>query len=92
MRSVVAAALSLYLALLAVAPHAHGLAAGAGGPGQDECAICVARGGEAVESQTPTLAQSALPAGEVVLAPGLPPVGGAPLGAIPGQSPPVASR
>jgi len=88
MRAAVAAALSLYLALVAVAPHAHGLTGGHGG---EECAVCVARGGEAAKPQIPCLAPTAVPAGEVVLAPGLAPVAGAPLGAIPGQSPPRAA-
>jgi hypothetical protein len=87
MRVAVAAALSLYLALVAVVPHAHAPGSGHGG---EQCAACVARGGEAARSQTPTLAAAELPSGEVVLAPGLSPVVGAPLGAVPGQSPPRA--
>ena len=89
MRAALAATLSLYLALVAVAPHALGLTGGHGG---EQCAVCVARGGEPAQAQAPCTAPVDLPAGEVVLAPGLAPVDGAPLGAIPGQSPPHAAR
>lgn len=84
-----AAALSLFLALVAVAPHAHPLL---GGEGTEECAVCVARGGDVARAETPVLAPVEILLGEVVLRPGLAPVSGAPLGAIPGQSPPSASR
>jgi len=89
MRTALAAALSLYLALVAVAPHAHGLA---GGHGAEECAVCVARGGEVAGPVVPDLAPSPLPVGAVALRPGLAPVVGAPLGAVPGQSPPPSGR
>jgi hypothetical protein len=89
MRAALAVVLSLYLALIAVAPHAHGLA---GGHGAEECAVCVARGGEAASPVVPELAPSALPVGAVAPRPGLAPVTGAPLGAVPGQSPPPAGR
>jgi hypothetical protein len=87
MRVLVVAALSLYLALAALAPHVHLHAAG---QGADECAVCAARSGEAATRQTPDLMPAAVLAGRVPLAPGLAPVSGAPLGAVPGQSPPRA--
>lgn len=85
MRVLLAATLALHLVLTAFGPHVHTAAHGA-----EECAVCLVRGAEAAGSSTPDLAPSALPAVAVVLAPGLPPVTGAPLGAIPGQSPPRA--
>jgi hypothetical protein len=85
MRAVLATALSLYLALAALAPHVH-----VGPHGAEDCAVCVARGGEVATCRTPDLAPAAVVAGQAVLAPGLAPVTGAPLGAIPGQSPPRA--
>jgi hypothetical protein len=88
MRAALAVVLSLYLALIAVAPHAHGL----GGHGAEECAVCVARGGEAARPMVPDVAPSTLPIGAVAPRPGLAPVTGAPLGAVPGQSPPPVGR
>ena len=85
-RAVLAATLALALTLAAAAPHLHPDAHGGGG-----CAVCVVRsGGEVATSQTPDLAPADLPAGEVTLLPPASPVCGAPLGAIPGQSPPRA--
>lgn len=85
MRAVLATALSLFLVLSALGPHVH-----LGAHGVEECAVCVARGAAPVSSSTPDVAPVAVPAGLAVLAPGLPPVDGAPLGAVPGQSPPRA--
>jgi len=85
MRAVVAAALSLCLALAVGLPHVHAV-----GHGAEECAVCVARGGDVASAQTPDLTPVAVPVGEAPLAPGPSPVSGAPLGAIPGQSPPRA--
>jgi hypothetical protein len=87
MRAVLAAALSLLVALAALAPHVHTVSGGA-----EECAVCVAsgRGAEPAEAQVPDLAPPPVLASDVHLAPGLPPVHGAPLGAVPGQSPPRA--
>lgn len=86
MRAVLSALLAIHLVLSAVAPHVH---LDAGG-GHEPCAVCVSRTATAAESQVPDLAAPAAPAGAVVLAPGLAPVDGAPLGAVPGQSPPAA--
>jgi hypothetical protein len=86
MRALLATALALSIALSAAAPHLH-----VGAQGAEECAVCVVRGGgDVARTQTPDLAPADLPAGEVALAPAPSPVSGAPLGAIPGQSPPCA--
>lgn len=87
MRAVLATVLSILLATAAIAPHVH-----VGTLGADECAACVAsgRGAEPARSQTPDVAPQAVTVDEPVLRPGLAPVLGAPLGAIPGQSPPRA--
>ncbi|HSD20541.1 MAG TPA: hypothetical protein VLC54_10910 [Anaeromyxobacter sp.] len=87
MRALVAAALAAYLALTAFVPHVHH--DDASGSGGHTCAICQSRTADVATRATPDLTPSPVLAGEVVLAPGLPPVAGAPLGAIPGQSPPV---
>jgi hypothetical protein len=87
MRAALAATLALSLALTAAAPHVH-VGAGAGG---EECQVCLVRGaGEVARGQTPDVTPALAPAGAVVLAPAPSPVCGAPLGAIPGQSPPWA--
>jgi len=85
MRAIVAAALTVLLLLVAAGPHVH-----VAGHGTEECAVCVARGADVAEPQTPDVAPVAVPAGDAPLAPGPAPVDGAPLGAIPGQSPPRA--
>ncbi|HSM91334.1 MAG TPA: hypothetical protein VLT47_00520 [Anaeromyxobacteraceae bacterium] len=87
MRAFLAAALSLYVALAALAPHVH-VATG----GQDECAVCLAsgRGAAPASVEAPVVAPPEY-AGEEPLPPAvMAPVVGAPLGAVPGQSPPVA--
>ena len=87
MRALLAAALSLLIALAALGPHVHG----AGG-GAEECAVCVVsgRGAEPAKAHAPELAPASFLAGAPALAQPLPPVCGAPLGAVPGQSPPRA--
>jgi len=86
MRAVLATALAVSIALSAAAPHLH-----VGVHGAEECAVCVVRGGvDVARAQTPDVAPADLPAGEVVLVPEQPPASGAPLGAMPGQSPPEA--
>jgi ferric-dicitrate binding protein FerR (iron transport regulator) len=84
MRAVLAATLVLLLAAAVAVPHVHAA------PSSEECAACVARGGEVAESQVPDLSPLQLAAGDAVLAPQSRPGDGAPLGAIPGQSPPRA--
>ncbi len=86
MRAALTALLALHLVLTAVAPHVH---LDAGG-GHEPCAVCVTRTATAAASQVPDLTAPEAPAAEVVAAPGLAPVTGAPLGAVPGQSPPAA--
>jgi hypothetical protein len=87
MRAVLAAALSLFLAFVALAPHVH-----VDAHGTQECGVCVAsgRGAEPVESRAPDVAPRSVVLLPVLLEPGLAPVLGAPLGAVPGQSPPRA--
>ena len=87
MRAVVAACLALLLLALAAAPHVH-----TGPRGAEDCAVCVVRNADpALTTTAPDLSPARWIAGDaVLLAPGLPPVAGAPLGAIPGQSPPRA--
>jgi hypothetical protein len=86
MRALLAAALALSLLLAAAAPHVH-----LGVHGAEECAACLVRGGSDVaRCQTPDVAPRVAQGVEVVLAPRLAPVSGAPLGAVPGQSPPAA--
>jgi hypothetical protein len=83
LRTVVAAGLALFLVFTAGAPHVHD-----GPHGSEHCAVCVARHADLPHDQVPDLAPAPTVAVEVQLAPGLAPVTGAPLGAIPGQSPP----
>jgi hypothetical protein len=84
MRAVIAATLVLLLTAAVAAPHVHAA------PSTGECAACVARAGDVAQSQVPDLSPLPLAAGEVVLAPLSRPGEGAPLGAVPGQSPPRA--
>jgi hypothetical protein len=87
MRALVALGLSVFLVLSAGLPHIH-----TGGPhGAEACAVCVARNADAARDETPDVAPVAILAGKPVAVPGLPPVYGAPLGAVPGQSPPAAA-
>jgi hypothetical protein len=68
------AVLSAVLVLAgAAAPHHH-----AGAQGGHGCVACVARGGEPACDATPDMAPAQLPALEIGLQPGLPPVAGAP--------------
>lgn len=85
-RHAVAIALAVLVALAATAPHVHASDA----LGNHACAACLASQAEGAESATPEVAPQALPPEELVLEPGLAPISGAPLGAVPGQSPPAA--
>ena len=82
MRLLIAATLALLLTAVVAAPHVHAA------PGGEECAACVVRGGEPAGSKTLDLAPLHPALGalspELLSIPG----DGAPLGAIPGQSPP----
>jgi hypothetical protein len=86
MRAFLAAGLALFLVLTAAAPHVH-----TGPRGSEACVVCVVRHGDAAHSATPDLAPVAIVAATPLLELGLPPVSGAPLGAIPGQSPPAGA-
>jgi hypothetical protein len=80
-----AALLAAALVALAWAPHAH-----AGPRGAHECAACVVRGSEAASSEPLELAPELVRfVAAAAVAPAEPPRTGAPLGAIPGQSPPA---
>ncbi len=83
MRAIVAATLALLVLVAAGVPHEHAT------HGSSECIACAVGQGTAAHDETPDVA----PAGAVLAAveaePGPAPVSGAPLGAIPGQSPPA---
>jgi hypothetical protein len=83
-RTAVAAALISVLLALAWAPHVH-----TGPHGDHDCAACVARGAEPARSAEPDLAPVRTFVVEPAAAVGTAEPPGAPLGAIPGQSPPV---
>ena len=85
MRLVFAIATAVLVLLAAVAPHAHH-----GQLGEHACAACLAASAEEASCETPDVAPR--PQVVVTLAETAPesPVTGAPLGAIPGQSPPAA--
>jgi hypothetical protein len=85
MRAVVAAILALALLAAVAGPHVHEVSS------SDACAVCVLRHIDAPKAEVPDVAPVVHDAGEVACAPGLPPVTGAPLGAIPGQSPPAGA-
>lgn len=84
MRALVALTLSAVLVALSWAPHVHH------GPyGDHDCPACVARSGDEAHSETPDVAPRRVELrGEVPAPIEVVPVG-APLGAVPGQSPPV---
>ena len=71
----------------AASPHVH-----AGHPPADEpCPACLVRGADVPGPVVPDLAPPVSPAEAVTPVPGLAPVTGAPLGAVPGQSPPAVA-
>ncbi len=80
-----AAGLLVLVALVALPAHVH-----TGQRGAEPCAMCVARSGDVAHPETPQIAPATFPRGDVPIEPDAPPVRGAPLGAIPGQSPPAA--
>jgi hypothetical protein len=85
MRALAAALLVLSLVVVAAEPHVHPAS------GSDGCAVCVLRHTDGPCADVPDVAPVVHGVGEVASAPGLPPVAGAPLGAIPGQSPPAGA-
>ena len=86
MRAVVALVLAAVLLALSWAPHVHHH----GAQGDHECPACVARNADAARYEVPDLAPVRVVfVGVAVVAPIEPASTGAPLGSIPGQSPPV---
>lgn len=87
MRTLLASLLALVLVAAAAVPHVH-LHAATGG---EECTLCTVRHAAPPVSVEPQVAPIVHVEGEVAAEPGSPPVFGAPLGAVPGQSPPAAA-
>jgi hypothetical protein len=86
MRRVAAAVLAAVLLATAWAPHVHN-----GPRGATQCAACVLRGAEAATLEPLDLTPALVGLVEI-LAPTIEaPPSGAPLGAIPGQSPPASA-
>lgn len=83
MRLLVALATAVVLLAGVAGPHQH--AAGA----THECAACTVGGGLEARDATPRLARPDRPALEGTGEPAASPLSGAPLGAVPGQSPPA---
>jgi hypothetical protein len=88
MRTAVATVLALILIAAAAAPHVHAREPAAGG--SDECTLCTVRHGAPPRTTLPHVAPVVHVECDAAAAPGLPPVCGSPLGAVPGQSPPHA--
>jgi hypothetical protein len=86
MRPFVAATLALLVALAAGVPHEHVRAHAA-----QDCVACAVGQGSAASDATPDLAPATVVSAAPALEPGAAPVAGAPLGAIPGQSPPAGA-
>jgi hypothetical protein len=86
MRALVAVVLAVGLVVMAGVPHGH-----ASGHGAGDCALCIARQGDVARSETPDVSPAVLHAEPVAAGPGIAPVTGAPLGAVPGQSPPAGA-
>jgi hypothetical protein len=90
LRALLAAGLAALLAASAAQVHVHDAEAGAE-QHHAPCPVCQLRGAEPVGGDAPHVAPRVVSAADVVLPPGPSPVTGAPLGAIPGQSPPAAA-
>ncbi len=86
MRALVAAGLALVLLVAAAGTHVH-----SGPHGANDCGACVVRNADVAASETPDVTPVPFVAAAPQLAPRLSPVSGAPLGAVPGQSPPAAT-
>lgn len=84
MRAIVAATLALMVVLAAGVPHEH-----VRGHGAAECIACAVGQGDVAHDETPDLAPATVVTVALVAEPGAAPVSGAPLGSIPGQSPPA---
>jgi hypothetical protein len=85
MRAALALVGVLALLATAAAPHHHGSALGS-----HACAACVTRAAEPARDETPAVAPPTVRVRLVMSPPRLAPVVGAPQGAVPGQSPPLA--
>jgi hypothetical protein len=91
MRALCSALLGVLLLLSAAGPHVHaGTDAQQASHGAEHCAVCAVRGADVARDATPDVTPRIVALGAAPLEPGVPPVTGAPLGAIPGQSPPCA--
>ncbi|MEY2667921.1 MAG: hypothetical protein RJA59_559 [Pseudomonadota bacterium] len=84
MRLLVAIATAAMLLVGVATPHHHGAAGGV-----HECVACTVGAGLEARDATPDLAPPVSHAVALVLPPGPSPVTGFPLGAVPGQSPPL---
>ena len=84
MRAVVALTLSAVLVALCWAPHVH-----QGVAGDHACPACVARAADEAHPETPDVAPRRVELPDEVPAPLDVVPSGAPLGAVPGQSPPA---
>jgi hypothetical protein len=89
LRTCVAAGVAALLAVSAVRPHVHD--ASTPDHADAPCAVCQLRSAEPARDLVLDLAPAVVPASEPLPPVGLPPVTGAPLGAVPGQSPPAAA-
>jgi hypothetical protein len=85
LRAALAILAVLLLAAALAAPHHHDAPGGS-----HECLACAAGGAGEARDETPRLDGPAATPERVAAAPGPAPVTGAPLGAVPGQSPPLA--
>jgi hypothetical protein len=86
-RLVLAALFAVYIALVAAMPHGHGDEGAL--HHADECIACTTAATEVCEP-APPVAPRILVVEAIALAPVSVPSSGAPLGAVPGQSPPAA--
>ncbi|HYD40099.1 MAG TPA: hypothetical protein VEB43_04675 [Anaeromyxobacter sp.] len=84
MRRLVAALLAVAFVALAWAPHVH-----AGARAENECAACIVRTAEPAPDQPLVLGPAPAERAPAAVAPVQPLAAGAPLGAVPGQSPPA---
>ena len=84
-RGLLALSSALLVLVSATVPHIHDSALGS-----HACLACVAAGGEEAAPTSPDVASRAVFAAPLAEVAPEPPVTGAPLGAVPGQSPPAA--
>jgi hypothetical protein len=83
MRAIVAATLALLVLVAAGVPHEHVH------HGAEDCIACAVGQGSVAQDETPDVAPATVVLAAPVLEPGPAPVSGAPIGAVPGQSPPT---